>query len=154
MKQPQTEFCLHVSEKRKQKNTFLVSVLDLSRPAPDTGSLLLQHKPKINSEDRETTLGVGRTLLLGRHTQEGCSCHTSAHKTINWPGLCAERGPSVHGRVGVWTLGTAVFSRPLSRPHLLAISHAKMCECIVRAGGGGGLHASISLHPAGELTSG
>lgn len=53
---------------------------------PDTGSLLQQHRPKINSEDRETTLCVGRTLLLGRRTQDGCRCHTSAHETINGPG--------------------------------------------------------------------
>lgn len=59
------------------------------------GSLLLQHRPKINSEDRETTLRVGRTRLLGRHTPEGCRCHTSAHETINglvWGYGCAGGG--------------------------------------------------------------
>lgn len=134
---------------------------DAGRP-----SACVQCKPKINSKEGETTLCVGRPLLLGSsHAGELLLSH-SKHKSVNLPGLyemlwkvgvgvevcvCVCGGSCVHGGVGVYTLGTAVFawlpSRPVLKPTPLTgiqvVSHAKKCECmrvyLCMSGGGGGV---------------
>lgn len=117
----------------------------------DTGrpSACVQHKPKINSEERQTTLCVG---CWARHPQEGCCCHSRMHETVNLPGLYEMLGKE-RGEMGVlcpWSGGSGHRCFRLS-PLLVCCqahtphrhSHAERCEYTGGEQGEGG-------HPGAE----